>query len=115
MGEVVELKKPDTLQALKDEFSAAKSPYQRVAALNRYGARHRFSQLAPIASVETGLQYGDDWQQAYHALRQSAHFEIRELQDQLMWAQVDLTLESGHRLLERIEYEKELAHLRSLL
>ena len=68
-----------------------------------------------IYSREGALKWGDGWKDAYTALYQARHWEIRELQDELLFAQVDLTIERGERLLERIAFEDEIKRLRGMI
>lgn len=115
MGDVVPLKKPDYLQAFADEFCAAKRPYQRIAALKRYGTRRRFEQLIPIITLEDALDWGDGWEKSYAELRRVYYQHVEELQAQFLYAKVDLACEQAERLIERIALQDEIKRLRALI
>ena len=68
--------------------------------------------MREISSIEEALVLVDEWATAYRRLYASAVKECEELQDKLLMVEVDLTNESALRLLEKIEFQEEIAKLR---
>ena len=91
----------ESLSPFIQEILKAKTPYQRVAALKREGARRRHAALVPIRTIEEALEWGDSWRAAYHELRAQAILETSQLQDRVLDLATDLQIEQCRRLLEK--------------
>ena len=90
-----------SLSAFTQEILAAKTPYQRIAAIKREGARRRYAGLITIRTVEEALEWGDSWRAAYHELYAQAIRESTILQDRVLDLETDLQIERCSRLLEK--------------
>lgn len=89
-------------EAFKKEFSEARTPYRRVAAIKRFATRKRFEALIPIRTIEEALDWGDSWERAYRELLTAARKETSAMQDRILLLETELLIEQCERQLERL-------------